>query len=237
MSASRRVLRRLVEAGDVDAGEVRAAEAVRVGREVAEEVDLLERRAEPARARLQHHELLRGPRGPPAATKARRHISPTTSADPSTYSANEASVWEARCRSMRIDVKNGVTIARSIPTSCAVVANACTTRFVEYPLAIARVGVRLQIVERGGDALGGHPGGRGDAVDDLVREAHERVDVPDVGPGGRAAGGGPRDRRRWSTRRSRRRTSGPLRGRSAPAGRPVIVLALVRGPPTIAGAP
>ena len=82
-----RVLLGVGERRDVDAGEVAAPERLVIGPEVAQEVDLLERRAQRACAGLERRAARRrvysrpGSR-PASLRKIRRHISPTTSAEP-----------------------------------------------------------------------------------------------------------------------------------------------------------
>lgn len=55
---------------------------------------------------------------------------PTTSADPYTYSVKDAGVCSIRRRSMRMEAKNGAVSSAPKPARRAVIAKACTTRFV-----------------------------------------------------------------------------------------------------------
>ena len=98
-----------------------------------------------------------------------------------------------------MDAKNGRMSASPMPHSRAVRANACTMRLELNPRVDRGERLGLELVED--RALGGRVEARGGGrpVDDLVGDAHERVDVADVRPGprteqagGEAEGGGVR---------------------------------------------
>ena len=68
-----------------------------------------------------------------------------------------------------------------MPHSRAVRAKACTMRLALNPRSIARERLGFEVVEHRGSLIGEEAGRRGGAVDDLVRHAHQRVDVAHVG--------------------------------------------------------
>ena len=165
--------------GRDERAEVVAAELAGVVIQVAEEIHVLERRAQAPCAFDELGGGLSGRRfaGVHECLKAHQPHHLRRSVD---VLVVRGPVVVAVVMSVRIEAKKGRMRSSPIPHSLAVRANAWTTRFALKPRSIAASVSASSSSSTRRSAVGVEAGGRGGSVHDLIRDPHQGVDVAHV---------------------------------------------------------